>query len=138
MGVTARTEEEEDPFHVILERLKKSLRIESDSALSTEDLKYLTRIHYYGRVDGSPFAEHEIDYILFLQKDLPISPNPEEVKAVEYVKKEHFPDYIKSLESKNIPITPWFRVISQHFLLQWWNNLENLNQFTDHETIHHF
>ncbi|MEX0964417.1 MAG: pyruvate, phosphate dikinase [Pseudohongiellaceae bacterium] len=41
MGVTARSEEEEDPFHVILEKLKQSLRVQSDSELSTDNLKTL-------------------------------------------------------------------------------------------------
>ena len=41
MGVTARTEEEEDPFHIILEKLKHSLHIESDSELSTANLQTL-------------------------------------------------------------------------------------------------
>ena len=41
MGVTARTEEEEDPFHIILEKLKDSLHIESDNELSTANLQTL-------------------------------------------------------------------------------------------------
>lgn len=41
MGVTARSEEEEDPFHVILEKLKNTLNIESDSDLSTLNLQTL-------------------------------------------------------------------------------------------------
>jgi len=41
MGVTARTEEEEDPFHVLLEKLKHKERAESDNDLSTENLQTL-------------------------------------------------------------------------------------------------
>jgi len=41
MGVTARTEEEEDPFHVLLEKLKQKVRAESDNDLSTEHLQTL-------------------------------------------------------------------------------------------------
>ncbi len=41
MGVTSRNEEEEDPFHVILEKLKQSLQIETDNELSTENLQTL-------------------------------------------------------------------------------------------------
>jgi len=41
MGVTARSEEEEDPFHLLLEKLKRSLKIESDNELSVENLKTL-------------------------------------------------------------------------------------------------
>ena len=41
MGVTARTEEEEDPFHVLLEKLKLKVRAESDNDLSAEHLQTL-------------------------------------------------------------------------------------------------
>jgi len=41
MGVQARSEEEEDPFHEILEKMKRKLEVETDSDLSTENLKAL-------------------------------------------------------------------------------------------------
>tara|TARA_B110000858_G_scaffold197565_1_gene259673 strand:+ start:7172 stop:9919 length:2748 start_codon:yes stop_codon:yes gene_type:complete len=41
MGVTARTEEEEDPFHVLLDKLKHKVRAESDKDLSTANLQTL-------------------------------------------------------------------------------------------------
>jgi len=41
MGVQARSEEEEDPFHEILEKMKRKLKAETDSDLSTENLKAL-------------------------------------------------------------------------------------------------
>ena len=41
MGVQARSEEEEDPFHEILEKMKRKLKIETDSDLSTDNLKTL-------------------------------------------------------------------------------------------------
>lgn len=41
MGVQARSEEEEDPFHEILAKMKRKLKVETDSDLSTENLKAL-------------------------------------------------------------------------------------------------
>ena len=41
MGVTARAEEEEDPFHVLLEKLKRKVGVESDNGLTTQNLKTL-------------------------------------------------------------------------------------------------
>jgi pyruvate,orthophosphate dikinase len=41
MGVHARTEEEEDPFHEILDKLKRKLKVKADNELSTPDLKEL-------------------------------------------------------------------------------------------------
>lgn len=41
MSVQARSEEEEDPFHEILEKMKRKLKIDTDSDLSTDNLKTL-------------------------------------------------------------------------------------------------
>jgi pyruvate,orthophosphate dikinase len=41
MGVQARTEEEEDPFHVVLEKLKKRAGVSVDSDLTTGNLREL-------------------------------------------------------------------------------------------------
>ena len=41
MGVTARAEEEEDPFHVLLEKLKRKVGVESDNGLTTQNLQTL-------------------------------------------------------------------------------------------------
>ena len=48
------------------------------------ELKYLTRIHYRAPSDKI-WGEHEIDYILFLQRTVDLVPNPNEVKSVKYV-----------------------------------------------------
>lgn len=39
----------------------------------------------------------------------------------------------KRLELK---ITPWFSLIAETFLFKWWDNLQNLKQFMDHDHIH--
>ena len=43
MGVQARTEEEEEPFHKELEKLKNNVSASSDAELNTEDLKLLVK-----------------------------------------------------------------------------------------------
>ena len=43
MGVQARTEEEQEPFHEILDKLKKNLGAASDTDLSTDNLKELVK-----------------------------------------------------------------------------------------------
>lgn len=35
-------------------------------------------------------------------------------------------------------VTPWFKIISQAFLKNWWDNLDNLKSLEDHKTIHRF
>lgn len=58
--------------------------------ISVDDFTYLTRIHY--KSDNVPFdgkwGEHEIDYILFAQKDVDVIPNDNEVKAYKYVSQD--------------------------------------------------
>ncbi len=43
MGVSARHEEEADPFHLILEKMKHTLKLQLDNELSTEQLKTLVK-----------------------------------------------------------------------------------------------
>lgn len=82
--------------------------------------------------DGK-FGEHEIDYILFLQKDVDVDPNPDEVSDVVYVKRKEFRNFLSNLEA---PITPWFALIAKNQLEKWWDNLHQLHKFYDHQTIH--
>ena len=43
LGIQPKTEEEEDPFHQILDKVKHQLGVESDSALTTENLQDLVK-----------------------------------------------------------------------------------------------
>ena len=88
-----------------------------------DNLHYLTRILYRDPGDGV-YGEHEVDYILFLQKDLEIKPNPGEVNEILWLKRENLDDQIASLK---YPLTPWFKLIYESGLLKiWWNNLSQL------------
>lgn len=97
-------------------RLHIELGINPDS-IELKDFKVLTRI-LYGAPSDAKWGEHEIDYILFLKKDLDLKPNPNEVKRVEYVSLSSFPDFQRSLEKDNILFTPWFKLIkdSQRYI----------------------
>lgn len=101
-----------------------------------EDMTYLTRIHYASPSNGV-WGEHEMDYILFLRGDVHLSPNQNEVQDVRYVKREDISTFLKECDEKKIPITPWFRLITDKFLPLWWDNLDNIQNFQDHNTIHH-
>lgn len=52
-----------------------------------ENFHYLTRIHYHDTGNGK-WGEHEIDYILFLQKDVDLKPNLNEVSEIKYIKRD--------------------------------------------------
>ena len=55
-----------------------------------DDFHYLTRIHYKSEnvpADGK-WGEHEIDYILFMQRNVTVVLNENEVKTHRYVSRE--------------------------------------------------
>ncbi|KAK7868101.1 hypothetical protein R5R35_005548 [Gryllus longicercus] len=112
-------------------RLRHELGIPIEE-VSIEDLKYLTRIHYQANNDGGVWGEHEIDYILFLHKDVTLLPNPDEVSEVCYIDRNELDSFINS----SVHLTPWFRLIINHNLRLWWDNLSNITNFIDHSKIH--
>lgn len=101
--------------------------------MRVENFHYLTRVHYFDKGDGI-YGEHEIDYILFLQKDVDLKPNPGEVSEIQWIKRENLDEQIKALDG---PLTPWFRLIyNSGQLATWWSNLNRLKKFEDYKTIH--
>ncbi|XP_015591198.1 isopentenyl-diphosphate Delta-isomerase 1 [Cephus cinctus] len=105
------------------------------SEVQPTDFNYLTRIHYYASSDGY-WGEHEIDYILFLQKDkVSLDPNPDEVSEIRWVPRDQIEKFVKEI---NAPLTPWFKLILNNKLLYWWDNLKDLDKLQDHSTIHRF
>jgi len=98
-----------------------------------ENFHYLTRVHYIDRGDGQ-WGEHEIDYILFLQKNVDVKPNAGEVSEVRWIKNADLTQEIAKLDA---PLTPWFRLIlTSGRLKMWWDNLDRLKKFEDYNTIH--
>ncbi len=113
-------------------RLEIELGIPQDS-ISLDDFQYLTRIQYKALSD-SIWGEHEIDYILFLQKDdLQIEPSSDEIQEIRWVTL----DKVKGMiGTESVSLTPWFELILNSSLPEWWKNLDNLKQFQDHGKIH--
>uniref|UniRef100_A0A2K5R079 isopentenyl-diphosphate Delta-isomerase n=1 Tax=Cebus imitator TaxID=2715852 RepID=A0A2K5R079_CEBIM len=50
--------------------------------VTPEEINYLTRIHYKAQQD-SIWGEHEIDYILFVRKNVTLNPDPKEIKKLK-------------------------------------------------------
>ncbi|CAD7084311.1 unnamed protein product [Hermetia illucens] len=112
-------------------RLNYELGVPYDQA-KPEDFHYLTRIHYENTGDGI-WGEHEIDYILFLHKNVDLCPNPNEVSEIRYIKREQLDNELLSLQA---PLTPWFNLILKYRLKLWWDNLNSLKNFEDFDKIH--
>ncbi|KAM8822904.1 isopentenyl-diphosphate Delta-isomerase 1 isoform 1-T2 [Spinachia spinachia] len=115
-------------------RLQAELGIPMEQ-VKPDEMTYLTRIHYKAQSDGV-WGEHEIDYILFMLKNVELSPDPNEIKTHCYVSKEEMKELLEKAKRKEVEITPWFSLIAETFLFKWWDDLQNLKKFMDHDNIH--
>ncbi|KAL7963375.1 Isopentenyldiphosphate isomerase [Trichoderma compactum] len=97
-----------------------------------ENFRFLTRIHYKAPSDGK-WGEHEIDYILFIKANVDLNPNENEVQATQYVTA----DGLKKLfQDPSLKFTPWFKLICNSMLFQWWESLDSgLDKYTDEQEI---
>jgi isopentenyl-diphosphate delta-isomerase len=98
----------------------------SPSELPLEDIHHLTTIHYLADSDGGEWGEHEVDHILFIQKDVKLNANPNEVAAVEYVTPEQLRKLFDDRKKKELFISPWFHMIANRFLYGWWEQLSTI------------
>ncbi len=110
--------------------------------LKLDSFYYLTRIHY--AADNVPFdgifGEHEIDYCLILKGDFKLNPRENEVKSTRYCSAEELKQFMREEETKksSVLFTPWFKMICEKFLFDWWANLDSIEKFKDHQNIHRF
>ena len=138
-------------------RLELELGVPQSEA-PVKDIKFITRILYKAPSNNS-WAEHELDYILFLQAQdgLTLAPSKDEVRDTEWVGRHHLGEFLRDLESREVGITPWFKLCAevtsnssyslklnpnncyfQKLLPVWWENLDQLEKIRDTETIHRF
>lgn len=99
-----------------------------------EEFQFLTRIHYLAPSDGK-WGEHEIDYILFIKpsKEVVLEPNLNEVRDSKYVSQEELK---KMFEDNSLKFTPWFKLICQSMLFEWWSNIDtNLSKYLNEKEI---
>lgn len=71
------------------------------------------------------WGEHEIDYILLLEKELDIEPNENEVMAHAYLSRSAFRTLIQSgklADGSSVQLTPWLKHLHNSRLLDgWWD-----------------
>uniref|UniRef100_A0A0D9X011 isopentenyl-diphosphate Delta-isomerase n=1 Tax=Leersia perrieri TaxID=77586 RepID=A0A0D9X011_9ORYZ len=99
----------------------------------------LGRMLYKAPSDGK-WGEHELDYLLFIVRDVKVLPNPDEVADVKYVSREDLKELIRKADAgeEGLKLSPWFRLVVDNFLMGWWDHVEKgtLNEAVDMETIH--
>ena len=116
-------------------KLQHELGIDK-SQVPLDRIEFVTRIHYLAPSD-STWGEHEIDYIFIvkLEVDLVFEPNRNEVKSTRFVTKDELKLLFDTADEKNIKLTPWFRLIVDSFLYNWWDHMDDLKPLQD-STIH--
>ena len=63
-----------------------------------------------------------VDYILFIKANVDLDPSPNEVQATQYVTAEK----LKALfEDPTLKFTPWFKLICNSMLFEWWEHLDS-------------
>ena len=90
----------------------------------------LTKIHYKAPSDGQ-WGEHEVDYMVFIQKDITLKLNSNEVAECCYVDQQQLREMIKQDKENDITLTPWFRLVTNSFLFKWWDSLQDLSVHKD-------
>ncbi|CCF59689.1 hypothetical protein KAFR_0H02800 [Kazachstania africana CBS 2517] len=101
---------------------------------------FLNRIHYMAPCNDpeNHWGEHEIDYILIYKvnpgKSITVKPNLNEVEDYKWVDLDTFKKMLN--DSENFDFTPWFKIICENYLFQWWQQLDNLSNVENDEKIY--
>ncbi|KAF2863696.1 isopentenyl-diphosphate delta isomeras-like protein 1 [Piedraia hortae CBS 480.64] len=96
-----------------------------------EKFQFLTRIHYKAPSDGK-WGEHEIDYILFIKADVDLDINRNEVQDTKYVSED---ELRQMFQDESLKFTPWFKLICQKMLFEWWEHLDSLEKYLNETEI---
>ncbi|KAE8363562.1 NUDIX hydrolase domain-like protein [Aspergillus caelatus] len=94
---------------------------------------FLTRAHYRA---AKPPGESLCGLYLFLQVDVDLAVNPNEVKETRWVSPEKLRDIFKD---PSLQYTPWFQLICESLLFKWWAALGTLefDQYKGESEIRH-
>ncbi|KAB2019036.1 hypothetical protein ES319_D08G271500v1 [Gossypium barbadense] len=99
----------------------------------------LSRMRYKAPSDGK-WGEHELDYLLFIVRDVNVHPNPDEVAEAKYVNRDQLKELLRKADAgeDGLKLSPWFRLVVDNFLFKWWDHVEKgtLKEVSDMETIH--
>ncbi|WJZ85896.1 hypothetical protein VitviT2T_005407 [Vitis vinifera] len=99
----------------------------------------LGRMLYKAPSDGK-WGEHELDYLLFIVRDVNVNPNPDEVADVKYVSRNDLKELLRKADAgeEGLKLSPWFRLVVDNFLFKWWDHVEKgtLLEAADMKTIH--
>lgn len=97
------------------------------------------RMLYKAPSDGK-WGEHELDYLLFIVRDVKVNPNPDEVADIRYVNQDQLRELLRKADAgeEGLKLSPWFRLVVDNFLYKLWDHVQKgtLAEVADMETIH--
>ena len=130
-------------------KMKHELGIDAKH-VPIDSFKFLTRLHYCAADEfaehanqpaGGTWGEHEMDYILFAGgragETLPTAVNGDEIDDTKWVSAKELKKMMD--KSSGLRWSPWFRIIAEKFLYQWWGDLDaalGTDKYVDVKTIH--
>lgn len=92
------------------------------TALQPKDVAFLTRV-LYRAASCDTWGEHELDYVLFAQRDVPHHAAPNEVSETRYVTSAELRELWCNADKGEVQITPWFRHIVDSVGWSLWDDL---------------
>ena len=90
----------------------------------------ITKMLYKARADET-WVEHELDHILFIQADINLDINSNEVDEILWVNQNSLDDLVNNSPNNGQIIAPWFKHIKTNFLDNWWGHLEDMGPLQD-------
>lgn len=107
---------------------KKRLFFEMGLKLfSSRSLFFVKKIYYRSKYNET-WGENEIDYVFFIkfsESTKEIKFNPNEVKNIEWVKRDEIKSFLETKAKIGEKTTPWLSLMLNNNLLEWWELFEN-------------
>jgi len=113
-------------INAAIRKMGQELGVPSDT-LTAEDFQPMTKMLYMSRMDEE-WVEHELDHLMILQKDVSPNPNPNEIDEIRWFTQEEWLQFSAACPDNGETIAPWFQLIADNLLMDWWNNLDSLNE----------
>lgn len=74
-----------------------------------------------------------VDYILFIKANVDLDINKNEVRDTQYVTPESLK---QQFDDPSLVFTPWFKLICNSMLFEWWQNLDSgLDKYLNEQEI---
>ena len=74
-----------------------------------------------------------VDYILFIKANVDLDINKNEVRDTQYVTPEKLK---QQFDDPSLLFTPWFKLICNSMLFEWWQNLDSgLDKYLNEQEI---